>query len=266
MILEGMHPQYGHSPPTSFRSMPRTSMPASAVLPATSSPPTPRPITIRSCSLVMIAPQAERLARDARRFAYVVLAPSVPPSMAAVRPDPTARRPQGCTNLPSGDRGEQVGADGAEGLLERVDIGTDGDGGVHAAVEDLDRLETVPGDQGHPPLAPAEYPGSGGAGRGRGAMVPPAAVPPNTPAVRASSRIASTTSSSDTASMRPPAPRTAASASTPSAGSPMPSDFTMPLGLTGRTSSRPAANAAAPGGQPRAGAPCPPPRPPATHP
>src|SRR4029453_15897006 len=152
MILEGMHPQYGHSPPTSFRSMPRTSMPASAVLPATSSPPTPRPITIRSCSLVMIAPQAERLARDARRFAYVVLAPSVPPSMAAVRPDPTARRPQGCTNLPSGDRGEQVGADG--------------DGGVHAAVEDLDRLETVPGDQGHHPLALAEYPGSGEPGEG----------------------------------------------------------------------------------------------------
>ena len=51
IILEGMHPQYGHSPPTSSASMPTTSSPASASRPATSSPPGPMPTTITSaCS------------------------------------------------------------------------------------------------------------------------------------------------------------------------------------------------------------------------
>src|SRR6266536_3091546 len=82
------------------------------------------------------------------------------------------------------------------------------------------------------------------------ATVTPAAVSPNTPVVRASSRIASTTSSSATASTRPPVERTTSRTSVPSAGSPMPSDFTMPLGFTGVTSSRPAAKAVATGAQP----------------
>src|SRR6266542_2415883 len=52
------------------------------------------------------------------------------------------------------------------------------------------------------------------------------------------------------ASTRPPVERTTSRTSVPSAGSPMPSDFTMPLGFTGVTSSRPAAKAVATGAQP----------------
>ena len=47
-ILVGMHPPYGHSPPTSVFSTPTTFSPAVARRPATSSPPTPKPMTTTS--------------------------------------------------------------------------------------------------------------------------------------------------------------------------------------------------------------------------
>ena len=50
IIFEGMQPQYGHSPPTSSASIPTTLRPASARLPATSSPPGPKPTTTASQS------------------------------------------------------------------------------------------------------------------------------------------------------------------------------------------------------------------------
>src|ERR671919_1646354 len=48
IIFDGTQPQYGHSPPTNWRSTPTTSRPASASRPATSSPPGPIPITTAS--------------------------------------------------------------------------------------------------------------------------------------------------------------------------------------------------------------------------
>src|SRR6478609_9337674 len=50
IILLGTQPQYGHSPPTSSASTPTTARPASARLPATSSPPGPMPMTTTSAS------------------------------------------------------------------------------------------------------------------------------------------------------------------------------------------------------------------------
>src|SRR5215470_13185595 len=51
IILEGTHPKYGHSPPTRRDSTPVTCSPASASVPATYSPPGPRPSTTTSvCS------------------------------------------------------------------------------------------------------------------------------------------------------------------------------------------------------------------------
>ncbi len=50
IIFDGTHPQYGHSPPTSLASTPVTCRPASASLPAASSPPGPIPITTMSVS------------------------------------------------------------------------------------------------------------------------------------------------------------------------------------------------------------------------
>src|ERR1019366_6560700 len=48
IVLDGMQPQYGHSPPTSSASMPTTWRPASASFSATSSPPGPIPTTTTS--------------------------------------------------------------------------------------------------------------------------------------------------------------------------------------------------------------------------
>src|ERR1022692_4649177 len=50
IILDGMHPQYGHSPPTSLACTPATARPASASRPATSPPLGPRPMTTTSTS------------------------------------------------------------------------------------------------------------------------------------------------------------------------------------------------------------------------
>jgi hypothetical protein len=51
IILVGMQPQYGHSPPTRRSSMAVTCNPASARVPAAYSPPGPMPITATSvCS------------------------------------------------------------------------------------------------------------------------------------------------------------------------------------------------------------------------
>jgi len=55
IIFDGMHPQYGHSPPTSPVSMPMTDRPADARLPATSSPPGPIPSTTTSAMFVITA-------------------------------------------------------------------------------------------------------------------------------------------------------------------------------------------------------------------
>jgi hypothetical protein len=70
IILLGTQPQYGHSPPSSFASMPTTDSPAWARRPATSSPPGPMPRTTTStCSVIVVPPspvRARRL-RPARR-------------------------------------------------------------------------------------------------------------------------------------------------------------------------------------------------------
>src|SRR5690242_3841046 len=47
-VLDGMHPQYEHSPPTSSRSTMAARRPAPASRPATCSPPGPAPITSTS--------------------------------------------------------------------------------------------------------------------------------------------------------------------------------------------------------------------------
>ena len=69
IILEGTQPQYGHSPPTSSPSTPRTERPASARRPAASSPPGPRPTTTTSAaSFTVRSPQAaQRRWRSAPR-------------------------------------------------------------------------------------------------------------------------------------------------------------------------------------------------------
>ena len=54
IILLGMQPQYGHSPPTRLYSTPTTDRPACASRPAASSPPTPSPTTTTSTCSAMV--------------------------------------------------------------------------------------------------------------------------------------------------------------------------------------------------------------------
>src|SRR6185312_8752902 len=84
----------------------------------------------------------------------------------------------------------------------------------------------------------------------RVATTTPPAVSAKIPVVRASSSIPSRISSSSTSAIAPPVRRTASSAYGPSAGLPIASDFAMPVGRTGSTTSRPSANAVEIGEQP----------------